>query len=921
MYEQGPVNFTPNSLLMSGLGMFGFDMRDPLSAQMGQQLLSFLKGAIIQPYMGISANDPLWNATLYSNMTNFGIMMQNMNAQANSVGISKMMQQQAASRYQFFQGWQRTATSQSDFAKLVAQGKAGGFTDYDAFIEHKTQGMMDNTVLNMLMQMSGWDPTGQMMAGFNMREASANVARQAMWRGDENWRVKADRLGDIFLNRNGSRELDYRKSEYGMMSLNESSALLAILTKNQPFAAGAQTEQQIEDELEKLRTRMKNLTRAMSPLKDFFGDDVPSMVRFLEEISGKGINQLDSQTVANLTKNLSNGVATGAFTLDQVQKMTMQLQGSFAQMNTPYYLDTVAGSLSQNILMAVNSGNTPLMMSQASYRQAVAERQMRQAASPYANNVNLAYSMWEQRNGGTYRNSQGERDSEAAMAAFREDYNNLLRRGYNEESALLQLSGASSMQQLYDRGTRSIGYSEAVSAGLGMDIASAAGVRRRAASIILSESSVAARQGMDTVINAFMNGMNGMTTDEIDRMFQGMRESKNADEQAQYAAWSKLQQDKHFMAFNVDLHKNAQQRDAGIAMKRANELRERTLMMEELFGSIMENDTTLETAVTNLIINNGKGFSLDDIRSKYKDRPLIMDALQNIQSMSQEDKENLKMIKEAGGMKAVKDLMTGAMSDPDREAALKPFLAGYKDKTVSKETLTTALNLSTSALNRLTDDGKNIKQLNNIIISADKQFEAIKDNGLDNEYYRDRYWSGWKSAKEKMSDEDFQKELKKHHDAYVASGPSVERQRMIRREMAKKVMEDKEGAVSDVLKQAKTIITNYAGDNAEALLQSYQKDVILGKKSEKDWSDEQLKGYAERDDIMKQLSKVGQAVNTSVMQETGLTSAGLSPEQAMAMAFSDGGIFEKLNKVLDDLGGALKGLPELITSLTNKLKG
>lgn len=921
MYEQGPVNFTPNSLLMSGLGMFGFDMRDPLSAQMGQQLLSFLKGAIIQPYMGISANDPLWNATLYSNMTNFGIMMQNMNAQANSVGISKMMQQQAASRYQFLQGWQRTATSQSDFAKLVAQGKAGGFTDYDAFIEHKTQGMMDNTVLNMLMQMSGWDPTGQMMAGFNMREATANVARQAMWRGDENWRVKADRLGDIFLNRNGSRELDYRKSEYGMMSLNESSALLAILTKNQPFAAGAQTEQQIEDELEKLRNRMKNLTRAMSPLKDFFGDDVPSMVRFLEEISGKGINQLDSQTVANLTKNLSNGVATDAFTLDQVQKMTMQLQGSFAQMNTPYYLDTVAGSLSQNILMAVNSGNTPLMMSQASYRQAVAERQMRQAASPYANNVNLAYSMWEQRNGGTYRNSQGERDSEAAMAAFREEYNNLLRRGYNEESALLQLSGASSMQQLYDRGTRSIGYSEAVSAGLGMDIASAAGVRRRAASIILSESSVAARRGMDTVINAFMNGMNGMTTDEIDRMFQGMRESKNADEQAQYAAWSKLQQDKHLMAFNVDLHKNAQQRDAGIAMKRANELRERTLMMEELFGSIMENDTTLETAVTNLIINNGKGFSLDDIRSKYKDRPLIMDALQNIQSMSQEDKENLKMIKEAGGMKAVKDFMTGAMSDPDREAALKPFLAGYKDNAVSKETLTTALSLSTSALNRLTDDGKNIRQLNNIITSADKQFEAIKDNGLDNEYYRDRYWSDWKSAKEKMSDEDFQKELKKHHDAYVASGPSVERQRMIRREMAKKVMEDKEGAVSDVLKQAKTIITNYAGDNTEALLKSYQKDVILGKKSEKDWSEEQLKGYAERDDIMKQLAKVSQAVNTSVMQETGLTSAGLSPEQAMAMAFSDGGIFEKLNKVLDDLGGALKGLPELITSLTNKLKG
>lgn len=922
MYEQGPVNFTPNSLLMSGLGMFGFDMRDPLSAQMGQQLLSFLKGAIIQPYMGISANDPLWNATLYSNMTNFGIMMQNMNAQANSAGIAKMMQMQAGARYEFFKGWQQTATSQEDFDRLLAAGKTGGIQSYDAFIEHKTQGMMDNTVLDMLMKMSGWDPTGKMMAAFNIREATANVARQAMWRGESDWSEKAEAIGDIFYDK--KREIEYNKLDYGGMTLNESSALLAILTKNQPFA----TNGDIKGAIEKMRERLQDLTRAMSPLKDFFGDDVPNMVRFLEDISGKGINQLDSQTVANLTNRLSSGVATGAFTLEQVQKMTTQLQGSFSQMNTPYYLDTVAGSLSQSILMAVNTGNTPLMMSQASYRQAVAERQMRQAASPYANNVNLAYSMWEQRRGGDYRDSRGERDSQAAMAAFRAEYDQLIQRGYNEESALLRLSGASSMQQLYDRGTRSIGYSEAVSAGLGMDIASEAGVRRRAASIILSESSVAARRGMDTVISAFMNGRDGMTADDLDRMFQGMRDSKNADEQAQYAAWSKLQQDKHLMAFNVDLHKNAQQRDSDIAMQRAAELRERTQAMEELFGRATTHETSLVTAITGLLDG---GFSLEKMDDKYRKMPRIMSALQELESFSKEDKATLKVVNQAGGLDAVQKYINGVMSDEERTKFIKPFLERYKISKSDKDAkyLTTALGLSTDALKTLTYTGegkkRSIEALRNIIDTADADFERVKTGGVDDKESRSEYWADWEAAEKEMDKDDFAKELKRRYDAYVKRGSDPLRQKAIRNELAKRAIENKDSAVGEAFSKAKTVLTGYAGEkNASELIDSYKQEVILGKKSADDWSKEHLKDdiYAKnKGEIEKQLASVGQAVEGSVNQQMGFTASGLTPEQAMAQAFSDGGLFDKLNKTLESLANTLNGLPTLITDLTNKLKG
>ena len=64
------INMTMNGLVASIFSqLMGVDPSNPL----GQQILNYFKQSVIPGFTGISPKSPLWNATLYSNMTNFGI--------------------------------------------------------------------------------------------------------------------------------------------------------------------------------------------------------------------------------------------------------------------------------------------------------------------------------------------------------------------------------------------------------------------------------------------------------------------------------------------------------------------------------------------------------------------------------------------------------------------------------------------------------------------------------------------------------------------------------------------------------------------------------------------------------------------------------------------------------------------------------
>jgi len=855
----GPVNFTPNMALQQFLAqLLGFDMSSLMGMQAGQGITAWLKNLVIPGLLGISPTSSLWNMSLYTNMTDYGIMMQNMNSAANMAGIQQMMQLQNSNRYNLYEGWQKMVMSKAAFNDLPDAQKAQYNNNYDAYIQHKAQGMMDNQALNTFMLLTGWDPTGAARAAFNVREAASNIARNAMWRGDDKAMQKAEAISRLFLDKDD--KIAYSKWEFGGMTLNETSALAAMLTKG--ISLGGTDTDSIAKAIEELRTRLQNLTKAMSPLKDLFGDDVPKMVEFLEDITGKSIKQLDEGTIAKLSANVVNGITTGAFTQEQMAKLTVQLQGNIGQMNLPFYLENGAMMMSDRILTTVNAGNIPLMMSRASYQTAVSERTIRQAASPFANNVNLAYALWE----ADKRRRNENFDVKEGTALFQAEYEALRASGrFNEEQALLRLSGASSLQQMAVMGTRFGGYNRAVSAGLGMDMASTEGVRRRAATIIMGEDTPEKRIAMQRVINMFMSG-NGpegkknMTVDDLDRYFQGLENASGSD-QLLYQAYMELNQNRRLMAFNVDMRKSAEQRDDAQKRQIADGMRKRANQMTEWLGRASEKDSSLGETLVNWLRGD----------KTFKDKAALAE-VQEFMSSKNFDPQDIaafKAIAEANGddkaqtLRHIQAYIANNKTNPDRNARLASIWESLEPGDDRNTKYAALSRLSGSALG--------------LLVTWDK----------DEKKYIDK--TDWKDA--------------------LAGSPDAN---TLQRRLKEQALKNATNASDDAykIKARENTVIDLLGKGGEQKFKSIRDALVLDEKTinqvmKSDSSLKDLRGD-EKHEMERALRGYVESVSGLGLNDS--NGETMSPEQIMAKAFGAGGIFQEVDNTLSDLGDAINDL-------------
>lgn len=804
---------TPNSLFQSlPASLLGLDTSEPANAILGQFLTNWLKQNVIQPVTGISPTDPIWSATLYTNMTDFGAMMTNLNSAANSRGISNMMQLQASARYQFLEGWQRTATSREAFAAMSPEER-GGFSNYDAFIQHKTQGMMDNQMLTMLMTSGAWDPTGKLMASAYVRQASSNAAREAMWRGEKDFQRQADAVANVFLD--DQLKLDYNKRDYGLMTMNESAAVLAAMTKNRglmDYSPGSRKEldriradmnsgaitaaeggQQMEAEMKRatqaLRERLQGLTTAMSPLKDFFGDDVPNMIRFLEELTGKSFATLDAGTIQDLTRRVSNGMSTGLYTAGQLQAVSKQLSKSISQMDVPFYMDTSADEMAVTMLNTLNAGITPALMSDATFRNVVTERTMRHAASPFANNISLAYSNWKRkREEDDRRENQGKEEkdwqrTDTSLATFQAQYDALISSGATAEAAMLQLSRTSSIQQMAKQGYGFSGYEIAMQNGLGARMADAQALRDRVLRAASSRDTKAESQAVLDVYNMFTEATEdrkGMTTQAIVERLKGMENSTDAREQLLSQTFRTMSTDKAWMPLFTDLMIQSAQVDANVKTENAERIRARTEFISTLFGDIGTNASTLNEAIFNTLLGDrGSGMDLEKTVTKLQgktqltalaqsagidiktDIPNIqtmlkvdqrmldvaIDKIRNDSSLSDEQKE--ARIEEEKyrtykiSLANAKKYMVDVIDSPRRAAVLQPYMdaanKALESGRTDKEALRTfdmfqkAASLSTESLElfaaeELTRTGKNSgRTLRRFVQSTSERYQTLVD--------------------------------------------------------------------------------------------------------------------------------------------------------------------------------------------------
>lgn len=846
-----PTTMTVNSGLMQLLSqLLGMNTSDPMGMQISQSLLNYLKGNLIPGMTGISPSSPIWNAVLYSNMTNFGITMQNMNASANAIGAQAMLQMQADTRYQLIDGWQRLVTSEKAFQNMTEEQRGGYKADeYEKFIKWKSQGMMDNPLLSMAL--TAWDPTGKMMASLNMRQASANIARNAMWRGDENYARKAEAVADMFLNEDYVQS--YKKSDYGMFSLNETTALTAALTKNLNFAAGINDEAGVQKAAEDLRNRVQRMTKAMSPLKDFFGDDVPNMIRFLEDITGKSIQQLDTKSIHDLTRRVANNVATGVYTMEQYQALSTQLYGSVGQMNTGFYMNPGVGAMSDKILAAVGSGYTPLMESQSSFQQGVAERTMRHAGSQFANNVNLAYAVWAQKGG-----AGGDKEFSTFERMF-----NTLTQGDNAISAsraLLELADEANMTQVTNKGYRSAFYSEASKNGLGGRMAQQEDIKKKFDTFIWQFGTEKEQQAAIRLRNKILDQNSELDMDALTRsIMEGTDENEKA-------VLNLLQQDQSYRALNLDAAAYRQQQVASAKETRAAEIRSRVEFIDEMFGDAAAKPGSIMEGVANVLFNNGKFEGLDAEFRKQYSLTSIQDLTAKL-GIEEEDKQMLSAIwnsdrTESTRAVAINEYLKNKAQDPKRNQYLQDIYWAQNG-----ETFNFATKLSTSTLKVLTGSEEGMQLLANTVADKDTyKTDAAKEKVI-RDFVAERAWN-----------DDEQKELNK----------------------AKK-------AVLNIFGQDKE-------DQGQKFLNSFFNDVVKGGMSEKQFLEkkenkEVLDSLVTGDKesliaATKQLATASNEVTGAVMKE----SSSSDPAQALREIFGNGKVFTDIGDVLTKLNTTLEGL-------------
>ena len=437
---------------------------------MTQALGSVLGGtpfASLQPFLqgqaysmlGLAGNgyrDALLDTVLFSNMTPYGTAVEMQRRQINRVAADALKIQQFQARTGFFQDLSKTAMSYDSWAALKPENAVLGKAGYENYIQNQAMGMSDNFLWSTMYQML--DPDGIIAAGQNLQQAGANVIRRSRTYGRRNAFLQARAVGNLFTDEQGNYSFDAK--DYGFMDVGEASAVAAALTKDLDFFGGTDPKS-MEDAAKRLKDQVQAYTKALAPLKDVFGKDVPAMINAIEDLSGQKLSQMSSVRVQDVAQRVMAGAAAGNYNLGQLSAMTHQVGAAILGMNVPYINDLGALAQSQTILSVTEGGLAPAFMSKARFDNMVTDATIRASNSRGADMLNLAYSAW--------KNEGAGRDG-GTMDKFMQQYNTL-RETMGTDKAILAISGTNSLYQLEQVGARYSDYASAVEANLGGQMA------------------------------------------------------------------------------------------------------------------------------------------------------------------------------------------------------------------------------------------------------------------------------------------------------------------------------------------------------------------------------------------------------------------------------------------------------------------
>ena len=328
---------------------------------------------------------------------------------------------------------------------------------YDSIMRSDAMGMSSNPLWMMLYQ--PLDPTGS-AAGFQaLNQAGANLIRNGYAGGNRQAFNLANVASRVFTDANGRFKFDRR--DFGSMGFDEVAQVTAALTRNMYLDPNAGAPENIEKASQDLTKKVQEYTKALAPLKDVFGKDVPAMIKSIEELTDQSLGNMDPTILRNRVNSAMSGVLTGSYSLGELVDTTKEIYGALGQMNVPSINDFSAEEQAATILGITNSGYAPATMKNARFRRAVQQNVLRTSNSRGAEYANYAYAMWRE------ANPNGSADDFFKQLTALTTGDNAI----SAQSAFLQMTGAADLYTLKYLGSGSSYYMDVVQRDIGGRVA------------------------------------------------------------------------------------------------------------------------------------------------------------------------------------------------------------------------------------------------------------------------------------------------------------------------------------------------------------------------------------------------------------------------------------------------------------------
>lgn len=455
------TNFNPSGAsVTTGSDLFNQGLAKVLGAIIpGGEAMAGLASPFLQRMLGIQ-NDAMMNSVIMSNMTTYGTYQQNMNRMASMLGQQSAAPFMNAAQNQFLQGIARTMTSEEAYRQKFIEGKTNAPT-YQAYINSEVQGLKNNPITSTLYSML--DPMSMNDAGRYMGYTATNMIQAGLAAGNRNAfaNVKTVMRG-LFQDENGN--YNFSSSDYGGMGQTEVTALMAALTKNTDFLKDADLTKagSLGDAAKRLKDTVQEYAKALAPLKDVFGKDIPGMLQSIEELTGQSIATMDPERARSVAIRAIDSTNTGRYSLQHLTAISGVMNQQMRGMNVPTLNRLNATLYASRALDYMKGGVMPNFMTADDFNNAAANLALSTASSNGADMFDQAYSLWA--------HNQEMAGKDSSIDTFKDMVQKTAGPNGNMLKAAMAVAGANSSMDL-ERGMNYSGYRSAKETGLGQGMA------------------------------------------------------------------------------------------------------------------------------------------------------------------------------------------------------------------------------------------------------------------------------------------------------------------------------------------------------------------------------------------------------------------------------------------------------------------